>query len=192
MWRIGWRLGNQAGKDWHIVQVKRDKNTIQKIYSIEDRRKRWILEMAGSKADKIWWPIDIGMRKWKEWSVTPTCSSGGALRYIHKEADHVCKKENEFHFRHVEGLREHSRGDDKQMVRSLGLEFKQDSSWSERSNFRCHIPKCFALRGSRGICWFMLEGVEHLIKNLLIHSFHKYLTASSNLHLSKTCQTQHG
>lgn len=60
--------------------------------------------------------------------MTPTCLSGGTLRYIHKEADHVCKKENEFHFRHVKGLREHSRGDDKQMVRSLGLEFKQDSS----------------------------------------------------------------
>ena len=37
---------------------------------------------------------------------------------LKKEGDQVWEKENEFHFRHVEGLKEHQRGDDQQVVRN--------------------------------------------------------------------------
>lgn len=42
----------------------------------------------------------MGMKK----NGRDVCIFDGTVHYIHKEGDQVLEKENEFHFRHAEGL----------------------------------------------------------------------------------------
>lgn len=134
-----------------------------------------------------------GMRKWKDSSVTLTCMPAWWYHSSHSQRTPGLwerERENEFHFRYVEGLR-NIQGD---TIRSPGLEFRQVWSWSEGLTSNV-IPQnvLHYKKIVRGIYWFMFESVKHFIKILLIHSFHKYPTASPTVSLVwKICQTQHG